>query len=66
MNGPGVEAAAAAALELFGEGAVLGLGTGRAASSFIALLGARVRQGLRVSGVATSGTSARLSTPASS
>lgn len=56
----GIAAAAAAALELVGDGATVGLGTGRAASVFIALLGARVRQGLRVSGVATSADSARL------
>ena len=60
----GIEAAAAAALELVGDGATLGLGTGRAASIFIALLGARARQGLRVSGVATSHESARLATDA--
>jgi ribose 5-phosphate isomerase A len=60
----GIEAAAAAALELVGDGATLGLGTGRAASIFIGLLGARVRQGLRVSGVATSHESATLATGA--
>jgi ribose 5-phosphate isomerase A len=61
---PGVAAAAAAALELVHDGATLGLGTGRAASLFIALLGARVRQGLQASGVATSYDSARLATDA--
>ena len=60
----GIEAAAAAALELVGDGATLGLGTGRAAAIFIALLGARTRQGLRVAGVATSHDSARLAADA--
>ena len=40
------------------EGARIGLGTGRAASAFIAALGARHRQGLRISGVPTSRASA--------
>jgi ribose 5-phosphate isomerase A len=57
--GPGAHAAAAAALALVGDGAVVGLGTGRAASAFIALLGERARQGVVVSGVATSEDSAR-------
>jgi len=60
----GAQAAAAAALELVGDGATVGLGTGRAASAFIALLGIRVGQGLRVSGVATSAGSATLATEA--
>ncbi len=68
MSGPaaerGVAAAAAAALALIGDGATLGLGTGRAMSIFIALLGTRVREGLRVSGVPTSSASARLATGA--
>jgi len=42
------------------DGDRLGLGTGRAASAFIARLGERVQQGLRVSGVPTSEASARL------
>ena len=62
--GPGIAAAASAALELVGDGATVGLGTGKAASVFIELLGARVRQGLRVSGVATSHESARMATGA--
>jgi ribose 5-phosphate isomerase A len=49
-----VQAVAAKALELVADGARVGLGSGRAASAFIALLGVRVREGLRVSGVATS------------
>jgi ribose 5-phosphate isomerase A len=68
MTGPsaerGIEAAAAAALELVGDGSTLGLGTGRAVSIFIALLRSRARQGLRVTGVATSHDSARLATGA--
>jgi ribose 5-phosphate isomerase A len=51
---PRVRAAAAKALELVVDGARIGLGSGRAASIFIAGLGARVREGLRVSGVPTS------------
>lgn len=62
--GAGLEAAGAAALELVGDGATVGLGTGRAASVFIALLGARVREGLHVVAVATSGDSARQATDA--
>ncbi len=38
----------------------LGLGTGRAAAAFVEALGARVAQGLRVSGVPTSGATAEL------
>jgi ribose 5-phosphate isomerase A len=56
---PGVQAAAAHALELIQDGAKVGLGTGRAAAAFIAQLGERVRQGLRVVAVATSSVSAR-------
>jgi len=56
---PGVHAAAAHALELIRDGAKVGLGTGRAAAAFIAQLGERVRQGLRVVAVATSSVSAR-------
>lgn len=56
---PSVEAVVAQALALIGDGARVGLGTGRAAEAFIEALGARVRQGLRVSAVPTSRTSAR-------
>ena len=49
-----VEAVAARAQELVGDGARVGLGSGRTAAAFVARLGARVREGLRVSGVATS------------
>jgi ribose 5-phosphate isomerase A len=51
---PGVTAAAVKALELVFDGARVGLGSGRAASVFIARLGARVHEGLRISGVPTS------------
>lgn len=54
----GVHAAAAVAVDLVAAGAAVGLGTGRAASAFIDALGARVRQGLAVVGVATSAASA--------
>jgi ribose 5-phosphate isomerase A len=59
MSGdPAIQAVAVKALELIEDGARIGLGTGRAASTFIAALGARHRQGLRVSGVPTSRASA--------
>lgn len=51
---PGVCAAAEKALELVFDGARVGLGSGRAASVVIARLGARIREGLRISGVPTS------------
>src|SRR5690348_10819624 len=46
--------AAAAALTLVRPGMRLGLGTGSTAAHFVALLGAKVAEGLRVSCVATS------------
>jgi ribose 5-phosphate isomerase A len=46
--------AAAAALDLVRPGMRLGLGTGSTAAHFVALLGARVAEGLRVVGVPTS------------
>lgn len=55
----GLRAAAAAAIALVADGARIGLGTGRAAAVFIDLLGERVQDGLRVSGVATSEASAK-------
>jgi ribose 5-phosphate isomerase A len=55
---PGIQAVAEKALELVGDGARIGLGSGRAASAFIAALGVRVREGLRVHGVPTSRASA--------
>lgn len=54
-----LHAAAARALDLIEDGARVGLGSGRAASTFIAQLGERVRQGLRIAGVPTSEASAR-------
>lgn len=54
-----LRAIAARALDLVPEGAAVGLGTGRAASAFIAALGARVREGFTVTAVPTSETSSR-------
>jgi ribose 5-phosphate isomerase A len=54
-----LRAVAEQALALVEDGARVGLGTGRAATAFIALLGARVQQGLRISGVPTSDASER-------
>jgi len=51
---PGVQAVAARALELVADGSRIGLGSGRAAMLFLDGLGARVRDGLRVSAVPTS------------
>jgi ribose 5-phosphate isomerase A len=48
------------ALEYVEDGAVVGLGTGRAATEFIHQLGRRVREGLQVRGVPTSLASAAL------
>jgi ribose 5-phosphate isomerase A len=48
------------ALGFVGAGAIVGLGSGRAASAFVRALGARVREGLRARGVATSEETARL------
>jgi ribose 5-phosphate isomerase A len=56
----GLERIAARALELVSEDMVVGLGTGRAATAFIHALGKRVRSGLRIQGVPTSETTARL------
>jgi len=56
---PSVQAVAARALELVGDGARVGLGSGRAAAAFIARLGERVREGLHVTGAPTSEASAR-------
>ncbi len=52
--------AAHRALEFVADGAVVGLGSGRAATAFIQALGKRVSEGLRVRGIATSEASARL------
>ncbi|HZY90468.1 MAG TPA: ribose 5-phosphate isomerase A, partial [Gemmataceae bacterium] len=48
------------ALDFIADGDAVGLGSGRASTEFIKLLGVRVRDGLRVRGVPTSGTSERL------
>jgi ribose 5-phosphate isomerase A len=50
------------ALDYVADGAVIGLGTGRAATAFVHALGERVRAGLQVRGVPTSIASARLAT----
>jgi ribose 5-phosphate isomerase A len=55
-----LERLAARALEHVRDGALVGLGSGRAASAFVRALGARVGQGLRVRGVPTSEATARL------
>ena len=52
--------AAKAALEWVQDGMTLGLGTGRAASAFVEALGARVADGLKITGVPTSKATARL------
>ena len=54
----GINAAAAKALELVGDGARVGLGSGNAAMVFISALGERRREGVRVSCVPTSRASA--------
>lgn len=51
---------AARALEYVQGAAVVGLGTGRAATAFVRTLGARVREGLSIRGVPTSEETARL------
>jgi ribose 5-phosphate isomerase A len=56
---PAVQAAARHALAMIEDGYRVGLGTGRAAAAFIAALGARIKEGLRVVGVATSAASER-------
>ena len=53
-------AAATLAASLVTDGMRVGLGSGRAATAFIAAIGARARRGLKVSGVPTSEASARL------
>ncbi|HWA00257.1 MAG TPA: ribose-5-phosphate isomerase RpiA [Caulobacterales bacterium] len=46
--------AARAALDFIEDGMIVGLGTGSTAAHFVTLLGERVKQGLRIQGVATS------------
>lgn len=55
-----LERLAARALDHVGSGALVGLGSGRAASVFVRALGSRVARGLRVRGVPTSEATARL------
>jgi ribose 5-phosphate isomerase A len=57
---PAMRAVAARALDLIGGGALVGLGSGRTASVFVRLLGARVRDGLSVTGVPASAETAAL------
>ena len=52
--------AAKAALGWVQDGMTLGLGTGRAASAFVEALGARVADGLQITGVPTSKATAKL------
>jgi ribose 5-phosphate isomerase A len=49
-----LRAIAERALEFIPDGAVVGLGTGRAAAAFLHALGERVRAGLRIRGIPTS------------
>src|SRR2546425_10617208 len=58
--GDPLEALAARALGLVGDGSVVGLGTGRAAAAFLHALAGRVRGGLGVKGVPPSEATARL------
>ena len=60
MTDPGLESAAARALELVADGMHVGLGTGHAVAVFLARLADRVRSGLRVLGVPTSEATAAL------
>ena len=60
VNDPAVLAVARRALTYISDGDAVGLGSGRASSAFIRLLGEKVRAGLRVTGVPTSEESARL------
>ncbi|HIF95106.1 MAG TPA: ribose-5-phosphate isomerase RpiA [Myxococcales bacterium] len=54
------DAAALSALEWVRDGMKLGLGTGRAAAAFVRALGARVADGLSITGVPTSDATAEL------
>jgi ribose 5-phosphate isomerase A len=53
---------AAAALEMIQDGLILGLGSGRAARSFVEALGPHVQSGLNIRGVPTSRETAELAT----
>ncbi len=59
IDDPGMQAVAVQALALIQKGSRVGLGSGRAATSFIIALGERVREGLRVAAVPTSRASAQ-------
>ena len=59
-DGAAAANAANAALEWVRDGMNLGLGTGRAASAFVNALGARVADGLKITGVPTSDATAEL------
>src|SRR5258708_34552907 len=59
-NPAGLAAIAEAAGEMIQDGFVVGLGSGRAATTFIEALGKRVEQGLRIRGVPTSQATADL------
>ena len=48
LEDPGVQAAAAKALELITDGACIGVGSGHAVAVFIVRLGTLVRQGLEI------------------
>ena len=54
MATPDLTAIAERALALVPDGAVVGLGTGHAATAFVELLAQRVKAGLHVRGIATS------------
>lgn len=54
------ELAAQKALEFISDGMIVGLGTGSTAKHFIQLLGERVKQGLKIRGIATSNASEQL------
>lgn len=56
------ELAAARALDFVSDGQIVGLGSGRAAAAFVKALAERVRAGLHVRGVPTSGRTAALAT----
>lgn len=60
MDQAQLEGLAARALEHVRDGALVGLGSGRAAAAFVRALGARAARGLRVRGVPTSEATARL------
>jgi ribose 5-phosphate isomerase A len=59
---PAKQAAAHAASDLVTDGMIVGLGTGSTASLFVRDLGARVKEGLQITGVPTSARTASLAT----